>query len=362
MKAYTRMKGYIPILFGAIVILVLILLYKNTEGFATPNTVRIIGTVDSNTENPFTFNIKKSDNPNLAPIFSSDKWILNFTDPRFFNGVFSSQQNNVVRQSSDGFLPVELIKTDNTHYYFKSWFGANGAKLPKGTQFTVSYTPIKIVGIIDSNTSDPFTFKVKISDNPKLAGIFDTTNWVLNFTDPRFFNGVFNDDQKNVIRQENTKLGFARSQLIKTDNTYYYFNSWFGAPRAVLPKGTQFTVSNYTAPIAAPAGSAAPKVATAAATAAVAVKPTFFSMLSKSQFDKVYDQINVNCQNSGVCDECDGMFKDPNNVNLSKALNTNDITVYYNNILNITNKTCPRLGATTASSSAMFLKSVLGLS
>ena len=86
--------------------------------------------------------------------------------------------------------------------------------------------------------------KVKKSDNPKLAAAFKTNNWVLNFTDPRFFNKTFYYDQYDIAKQEGTRAGFTPSELTKTDNTYYYFTAWFGAT-APLPKGTQFTVTYY---------------------------------------------------------------------------------------------------------------------
>jgi hypothetical protein len=90
---------------------------------------------------------------------------------------------------------------------------------------------------------------------------------------------------------------------------------------------------------------------------------TFLSRLTQAQFNKVYDQINVNCENSGVCNFCNKMFKDGNgsysSPNLTSALKTNDYNVYFNNILKITNANCPRLGNTTAASSQAYLKSIL---
>ena len=86
--------------------------------------------------------------------------------------------------------------------------------------------------------------------------------------------------------------------------------------------------------------------------------PTFLSRLSTAQFNQLWDAINVNCENSGVCTDCNGFFK--TRPNIKNALNTNDINVFYNNIVAVTaNGFCSRLGNTVGKSAKDTLKSIL---
>jgi len=95
----------------------------------------------------------------------------------------------------------------------------------------------KYVGTIDSSVGNPFSFKVKISDNPNMAAAIANSGWMLTWTDPRFDNGGFTAPQINVRTQSGS--GF-NSGNMTTDATHYNFTSWFGA--AQIPQGTQFTI------------------------------------------------------------------------------------------------------------------------
>ena len=95
----------------------------------------------------------------------------------------------------------------------------------------------KYVGTIDSSVGNPFSFKVKISDNPNMAAAIANSGWILTWTDPRFDNGVFTAPQINVRTQSGSGFGAGN---MTTDATHYNFTSWFGA--AQIPQGTQFTI------------------------------------------------------------------------------------------------------------------------
>jgi hypothetical protein len=100
-----------------------------------------VGTLNSVTsENPFNFNVLKSANPGMAAAIANTGWKLNWTDARFTNGTFYSQQVNVKTQTetTTGFSAGNLTQ-DATYYTFSSWFGASGGNLPLGTQFTITW-------------------------------------------------------------------------------------------------------------------------------------------------------------------------------------------------------------------------------
>ena len=99
------------------------------------------------------------------------------------------------------------------------------------------------VGTIDSSVGNPFSFKVKKSDNLGMAAAIANFGWKLTWTDPRFDNGGFTAPQINVRTQSGS--GFTAGN-ISADATHYNFASWFGA--AQLPQGTQFTINWTPAP------------------------------------------------------------------------------------------------------------------
>jgi hypothetical protein len=230
--------------------------------------VKAMGGIDSTgmaNDRAFTFTVRKSANPGLVKVFTKPDlydFKLRFTDNKFTKVTpgmpsFNSDQINVMTQTNtreSGFTKNDIVKEDKDFIYFKGWFGIrDGTTLPRGTQFTVHWTerkpdqlPDKIIGTLDSNTRNPFTFKVKKSDNPKLSAVFSDPkkyNWKLNFTDKRFFDGTFDaKDYKiaNLLRQSSD--GFNPDSLKSQDSNFYYFDSWFGI-NADIPKGTEFTIS-----------------------------------------------------------------------------------------------------------------------
>ena len=103
---------------------------------------------------------------------------------------------------------------------------------------TISTPPASYAGTIDSSTASPFTFTIKIADNPGIADAFTHSGWVLNFTDPRFFNGTFNSYQTNLLAQAPGGFG----SYLSVDSNYYYFTGWF-VLQSTIPQGTQFTIS-----------------------------------------------------------------------------------------------------------------------
>jgi hypothetical protein len=113
-----------------------------------------------------------------------------------------------------------------------------GLTIGKGIVFGASVVvPTFYIGTIDSSTGNPFTFKVKKSDNLGMAAAITNSGWILTWTDPRFDNGGFNSYQVNVRTQSGT--GF--TSFASEDATYYNFAGWFGA--SVIPQGTQFTIN-----------------------------------------------------------------------------------------------------------------------
>jgi len=100
-----------------------------------------VGTLNSVVrDNGFVFNVLKSANPGMAAAIANTGWRLNWTDVRFTNGTFNSQQVNVKMQTETmiGFTASYLTQ-DATYYTFTSWFGAGGGYLPLGTQFTITW-------------------------------------------------------------------------------------------------------------------------------------------------------------------------------------------------------------------------------
>jgi hypothetical protein len=95
----------------------------------------------------------------------------------------------------------------------------------------------KYVGTIDSSVGNPFTFKVRKSDNSGMASAITNTGWILTWTDPRFDNGGFTANQINV----RTQTGSGFTSVASEDATFYNFAGWFGA--SVIPQGTQFTIN-----------------------------------------------------------------------------------------------------------------------
>jgi len=93
------------------------------------------------------------------------------------------------------------------------------------------------VGTIDSSVGNPFTFKVRKSDNSGMASAITNTGWILTWTDPRFDNGGFTANQINV----RTQTGSGFTSVASEDATFYNFAGWFGA--SVIPQGTQFTIN-----------------------------------------------------------------------------------------------------------------------
>ena len=93
------------------------------------------------------------------------------------------------------------------------------------------------VGTIDSSVGNPFTFKVRKSDNLGMASAITNTGWILTWTDPRFDNGGFTANQINV----RTQTGSGFTSVASEDATFYNFAGWFGA--SVIPQGTQFTIN-----------------------------------------------------------------------------------------------------------------------
>jgi hypothetical protein len=88
------------------------------------------GTIDSSTDNPFTFIIRKSDNPGIATAFAQTSWVLKFDN--------TPGNAAVNAQAPGGFNSGSLYASDATYYYFNSWFGL-GSPLPKGTPFTINW-------------------------------------------------------------------------------------------------------------------------------------------------------------------------------------------------------------------------------
>jgi len=119
----------------------------NTNGllpgrqWSTAPVTSYVGTLNSVvSDNGFIFNVLKSANPGMAAAIANTGWRLNWTDVRFTNGTFNSQQVNVKTQTetTTGFSAGNLTQ-DATYYTFSSWFGANGGYLPLGTQFTITW-------------------------------------------------------------------------------------------------------------------------------------------------------------------------------------------------------------------------------
>ena len=113
-----------------------------------------------------------------------------------------------------------------------------GLTIGTGIVFGASVAvPTYYVGTIDSSTGNPFTFKVKKSDNLGMAAAVTNSGWILSWTDPRFDNGGFTAPQINV----RTQTGGGFTSIASEDATFYNFAGWFGA--AVIPQGTQFTIN-----------------------------------------------------------------------------------------------------------------------
>jgi len=130
--------------------------------------------------------------------------------------------------------------------------------------------------------------------------------------------------------------------LCKTDSSWVWTNTLPNVPVHPPPEP---------APVPKPTPTPTPPVGPATGA-------TFLSRLSTAQFNQLWDAINVNCENSGVCRDCNGYFK--TRPNIKNALNTNDINVFYNNIVAVTaNGFCSRLGNTVGRSARDTLKSIL---
>jgi len=113
---------------------------------------------------------------------------------------------------------------------------ANTGGLNRGRPWTDA--PVtSYVGTIDSSVGNPFTFKVRKSDNSGMASAITNTGWILTWTDPRFDNGGFTANQINV----RTQTGSGFTSVASEDATFYNFAGWFGA--SVIPQGTQFTIN-----------------------------------------------------------------------------------------------------------------------
>jgi hypothetical protein len=96
-----------------------------------PSSTSYAGTVDSSTANPFTFVIKKADNPGIASAFAQSSWVLKF-DNTPGNAAVNAQLGG------GGFSSASMYNTDANYYYFNSWFGV-ASPLPKGSPFTVTW-------------------------------------------------------------------------------------------------------------------------------------------------------------------------------------------------------------------------------
>ena len=88
------------------------------------------GTIDSSTANPFTFIIRKSDNPGIDTAFAQTNWVLTFDN--------TPGNAAVNAQAPGGFNSGSLYADGPTYSYFNSWFGL-GSPLPKGTPFTINW-------------------------------------------------------------------------------------------------------------------------------------------------------------------------------------------------------------------------------
>ena len=88
------------------------------------------GTIDSSTANPFTFVIKKADNPGIDTAFAQTNWVLKFDN--------TPGNAAVNTQAPDGFRSGSMYNADANYYYFNSWFGIS-SPLPKGSPFTVTW-------------------------------------------------------------------------------------------------------------------------------------------------------------------------------------------------------------------------------
>jgi len=95
-----------------------------------PLSTSYAGTIDSSTANPFTFVIKKADNPGIATAFAQTSWVLSFDN--------TPGNAAVNAQAPGGFNSGSLYASDANYYYFNSWFGL-GSSLPKGTPFTINW-------------------------------------------------------------------------------------------------------------------------------------------------------------------------------------------------------------------------------
>ena len=89
------------------------------------------GTIDSSTANPFTFVIKKADNPGIATAFAQTSWVL-----KFDNTPGNADVN--AQLGGGGFSSASMYNTDANYYYFNSWFGIS-SPLPKGSPFTITW-------------------------------------------------------------------------------------------------------------------------------------------------------------------------------------------------------------------------------
>ena len=105
-------------------------------------TVQVLGTIDSSTSNPFTFTVKKADNPDLVDAFTHNGWTLYFTDARFSDGTFNAAQTNLLAQAPSGF--TSITSEDSNNWYISGWFGIQQS-VPQGTEITVEYTNYAIV-------------------------------------------------------------------------------------------------------------------------------------------------------------------------------------------------------------------------
>jgi len=116
--------------------------------------------------------------------------------------------------------------------YTNTW-----SSIRQSHMFLAKRKSTKYVGTIDSSVGNPFSFKVKILDNPNMAAAIANSGWILTWTDARFDNGGFTANQINVRTQSGSGFGAGN---MTTDATHYNFTSWFGA--SVIPQGTQFTI------------------------------------------------------------------------------------------------------------------------
>jgi len=120
-------------------------------------------------------------------------------------------------------------------------------------------------------------------------------------------------------------------------------NAWNAAGRILNPPAPAPAPAPKATPAPAPKATPAP-APTAKATPAPSPTTGFYSQLTQAERLALYNYINVECENSGKCKNCNGAFKDKDPTdptsNLNVALQTNSYIQFGANIAALTNTYC----------------------